>query len=549
VADPPITAAGTSITGTQGQPFTGAVATFSQPIPGAAADDYSATIDWGDGNTSDGTIAANATGGFTVTGSNTFEQSGPLTVTVTINDNAGTSATATTSATVAAPAPTFAATNADTASEGQTYTLSLAFLASTNTGVSTWSVNWGDGTAVDSLPGTAATDPQTFPADCSLATIVVDALDASSHILGTGSLTVNVAPAAPQYVRAQSNANGTATVTWTDASIIAGSFTVLESTDWGETFSAIGTAAAGAGSFTTAALDPTQNYTFEVIASNGANGTGASGVASNTTSVNSTSSGGGSTGGGGGGGGSGGGGGGATTGTAPGLSVAAGTDPTTSAVLTITYSGTDDSGFEAEMEDENTGENFHLFAQPGAVNPATGSETVPVTGLTPGDMYEFRVRADHADGTVSDYSSIIPYTAQTPQPPDDDDDGDPGVPTPYDVTLTPDSDGVWTDMDLSLQYQNEDLSTGGRFDANGVDSMKLQLLVPADPYGVLNDNDAHGWYDNSWTNPSGKPDEYDGFLQATPGFIYRVAYAADVVENRNTYTTGFSPWGGLQSPR
>jgi hypothetical protein len=240
VADPPITATGTSITGTQGQSFTGAVATFGQPIPGASADDYSATIDWGDGNTSDGTIATNATGGFTVTGSNTFEATGSLGVTVRIDDNAGTTATATTSATVAAPAPTFAATNADTASEGDTYTLNLAFLASSIAGVNTWSINWGDGTSADTLPGSTTADQHTFPTGHSLATVVVNALNANGATLGSGSLTVNVAPAAPENALAQSNSDGTATVAWTNASAITGSFTILESTDWGETFNARG---------------------------------------------------------------------------------------------------------------------------------------------------------------------------------------------------------------------------------------------------------------------------------------------------------------------
>jgi hypothetical protein len=546
VADPPITAAGTSITGTQGQPFTGTVATFSQPIPGAAADDYSATIDWGDGNTSDGTIAANATGGFTVTGSNTFEATGSLGVKVTIDDNAGMSATATASATVAAPAPTFASTNADSVGEGQTYTLSLAFLASTNTGVSTWSVNWGDGTAVDSLPGTAATDPHTFPADCSLATIVVDALDASSHILGTGSLTVNVAPAAPQNVLAQSNANGTATVTWTDASTITGSFTILESIDGGQTYTAIGTAATGQENFTTAALDPTQSYNFEVIDSSGTNGSGTSGAASNNAFIASTSSSGG--GGSSGGGSSGSGGSAGTTGTTRSLSVAPGSDPTSSAILTLTYSGNDDFGFEVEREDETTGENFHLFAQPGPIDPDTGSETLTVGGLTSGDQYLFRARTDYADGTVSDYSSMELYTAQTPQPPDGNDNTNPDLPVPYDVKVTPDSDGIWSDMDTSLQYANEALPPGAYFNAYNTDAERLQLLEPSDPFHVLPQSNVSGWYDNSWTNPSDNHDEYDGFAQFYPGYTYRISFAGDVATNSANYSTQYSSWTQFTVP-
>jgi len=49
-ADPAITATGTAVSSTEGKPFSGTVATFTDPDTTATASEYSATIDWGDGS-------------------------------------------------------------------------------------------------------------------------------------------------------------------------------------------------------------------------------------------------------------------------------------------------------------------------------------------------------------------------------------------------------------------------------------------------------------------------------------------------------------------
>ncbi len=64
----------------------------------------SASIDWGDGSTSPGTIAANPGGGYDVTGTHTYPVSGRPTVTTTVTDAAGNSASATSTAIVVPPA-------------------------------------------------------------------------------------------------------------------------------------------------------------------------------------------------------------------------------------------------------------------------------------------------------------------------------------------------------------------------------------------------------------------------------------------------------------
>jgi hypothetical protein len=78
-------AGGTDATATAGSSSTVIVASFVDLASGATASAYSAMIDWGDGTTSAGTIAANSQGGFDVSGTHTFGI-GSSNVTVTITD-------------------------------------------------------------------------------------------------------------------------------------------------------------------------------------------------------------------------------------------------------------------------------------------------------------------------------------------------------------------------------------------------------------------------------------------------------------------------------
>ena len=59
VADAELSATGTTLGGTEGTGISGAtVATFTDANPNAAASDFTATIDWGDGTTTSGTVVA-----------------------------------------------------------------------------------------------------------------------------------------------------------------------------------------------------------------------------------------------------------------------------------------------------------------------------------------------------------------------------------------------------------------------------------------------------------------------------------------------------------
>jgi uncharacterized protein (TIGR03118 family) len=112
ISDQPLTALGTTVAAPVGTAFTGLVASFTDADPAAKPADFTATINWGDGHTSAGTIAAGANGGFTVSGTNTFAKKGTFAISVVItdtnttNDPGGSTATASSTATAAPPLPT-----------------------------------------------------------------------------------------------------------------------------------------------------------------------------------------------------------------------------------------------------------------------------------------------------------------------------------------------------------------------------------------------------------------------------------------------------------
>jgi hypothetical protein len=82
----PITATGTNVSATEGAVFLGPVASFTDPDVAATAGEYTATIDWGDGFSSAGTVSGPTGGPFTVSGSHTYSEEGTYTVSATITD-------------------------------------------------------------------------------------------------------------------------------------------------------------------------------------------------------------------------------------------------------------------------------------------------------------------------------------------------------------------------------------------------------------------------------------------------------------------------------
>jgi len=93
---------GTSFEANAGQLFSGTVATFDDTgFPGNAAGDFTAAIDWGDGQITTGAVSGGNGSPFTVSGSHTYAAGGQETVKVKLSDDAPGTATATATTTAA----------------------------------------------------------------------------------------------------------------------------------------------------------------------------------------------------------------------------------------------------------------------------------------------------------------------------------------------------------------------------------------------------------------------------------------------------------------
>jgi len=94
-----LTGAVTPIATVEGATFSGAVATFTDTYTSNVASDFTATITWGDGTTTVGTVTLLG-GSATVSGSHTYVEQGAYTYSVTLSDDAPGTATGTASGTV-----------------------------------------------------------------------------------------------------------------------------------------------------------------------------------------------------------------------------------------------------------------------------------------------------------------------------------------------------------------------------------------------------------------------------------------------------------------
>lgn len=102
VADAPLTVQARGLGGVAGKAVSGPVASFIDADPAGPSSQFTATINWGDGTTTPGTIV-HGSAGYTVDGSHVYSRAGTYTASVTVSDPGGSRSTATENVTMAAP--------------------------------------------------------------------------------------------------------------------------------------------------------------------------------------------------------------------------------------------------------------------------------------------------------------------------------------------------------------------------------------------------------------------------------------------------------------
>ena len=146
----PLSVTGASLTATEGFAFDGSVAAFTASAAAAAASDFTATIDWGDGtSTTSGTVTSTGNGGFLISGNHVYAEQGSFKVAVTLNDKSNNTVTAADAITVS-DAPLLAIGDTVKVSQGLSATnVTVASFVDTGgadaVGDYTATIDWGDG--------------------------------------------------------------------------------------------------------------------------------------------------------------------------------------------------------------------------------------------------------------------------------------------------------------------------------------------------------------------------------------------------------------------
>jgi CSLREA domain-containing protein len=151
IADAPIHATAKTISANEGRLFAGTVATFTDENLSAPLGDFTATINWGDGKTTTGSVFQSSPGHFFVTGGHAYAEAGKYTAKTTIEDVGGSTASASSSANIGESPLDQGTGKSLTVSANATFTnLTIATFRdqdSLNTlpGDYSGTINWGDG--------------------------------------------------------------------------------------------------------------------------------------------------------------------------------------------------------------------------------------------------------------------------------------------------------------------------------------------------------------------------------------------------------------------
>ena len=180
-----------NISATQGVPATVQVATFIDYDTSKTAGSFTANINWGDGTApSAGTVSANGSGGFNVTGTHTYANAGNFNVDVQVADSNNNFAQTRSTATVKATTTTAVTSSVNPSDFGQSVTFTAT--VTSGAGTPTGSVQFKDngtnlGTAV-TLNGSGVTTLNTPALTVGTHTITVEYGGATTFAPSTGTL-------------------------------------------------------------------------------------------------------------------------------------------------------------------------------------------------------------------------------------------------------------------------------------------------------------------------------------------------------------------------
>ncbi|MGH7137904.1 MAG: DUF4214 domain-containing protein, partial [Pirellulales bacterium] len=182
VASTRFTASGSTITSIEGATFSGAVATCNDIDPNPAH--YAATIDWGDGTTTAGTIAPAFGGGFVVNGGHVFAAANTAQMTIIISNPSLDQLTVSSQANVG-DAPLTPSGITFTATEGTLFKGEVAAFSDAgggNVGDFTATIAWGDGSTsagavTNTGSGFAVLGSHTYPEETQGLTVRVSISD------------------------------------------------------------------------------------------------------------------------------------------------------------------------------------------------------------------------------------------------------------------------------------------------------------------------------------------------------------------------------------
>ena len=259
----PLTVTGQPLAATEGNSYSGVVASFTDPNTSAVAGDFSATISWGDGQTSTGTVTSNGAGGFNVTASNTYAEAGSYTATIAVQDNGtGGTGSGTAAATVADAALTATGTPFS-AVEGSSFSGVVANFTDANpNAVATdfsATTTWGDGStssatvASDGVGGFNVSGSKAY-AEAGSYTFTVSIHDVDGgNASATGTATISDASLAASGSVAISAQEGSpfsgVVATFTDGNPLSAPPDFSATISWGDGQSSTGSIALSSGTF------------------------------------------------------------------------------------------------------------------------------------------------------------------------------------------------------------------------------------------------------------------------------------------------------------